>query len=403
MFQFTLPDPLVSLKSSCEVHCVAGCCGLGAFEVKSWHIEPWISDNGVPKTTEALTQLEELCHVVARKRGRVGSTQDDFGDAWKTPSDCLDYLELFQRETVQALLTTTGGHLFQPAWMSANSQAVRSIVRDIESTRDFDLLPILGDALEEAGCPVETLVGHCRQNAGHARRCWLVDLLSAGEGMVPHPPTRNTLPRRNRVTPFGDLIATAARGTLMGNRGRLHDDGQRIVRDHAGRRWLLCRLSFRGRKRPIMAPGKYTELFFLDEATGLAAGHRPCAECQRDRFIAFRDAFSRGNEHLRGGATLAADDIDLLLDAQRHPPGRSRSLWEAALDDLPEGTMVLPAGHDRSHLVQARQLLPWYPDGYGPGIVRSRGLRLLVLTPAATVNAIRAGYTVAVHPTATVR
>src|SRR5262245_61283498 len=96
------------------------------------------------------------------------------------------------------------------------------------------------------------------------------------------------MPKQNRVTPRGDLIATAARGSLMGNRGCLHNAQRKIVRHHQGQRWIICRLEFKGWHREIMTPGHYTELFFLDEATALAAGHRPCAECSRPRFEEFR-------------------------------------------------------------------------------------------------------------------
>ena len=99
------------------------------------------------------------------------------------------------------------------------------------------------------------------------------------------------MPRQNRVTPFGDIIATPHRGTFMGNRGVLHDAGGRIKRAWQLKRWIVCVLVFKGRKRQVMTPGHYTELFFLDEATTLAAGHRPCAECRRDRFLAFGRAW----------------------------------------------------------------------------------------------------------------
>src|SRR5262249_33704005 len=103
------------------------------------------------------------------------------------------------------------------------------------------------------------------------------------------------MPRQNRVTPFGAIIATPERGTFMGNRGVLHDAEGRIRRTWQVKRWLLCLLQVRGRKRSILTPGRYTELFFLDEATGLAAGHRPCAECRRDCFKAFCRAWLAGN------------------------------------------------------------------------------------------------------------
>src|SRR5689334_22304438 len=112
------------------------------------------------------------------------------------------------------------------------------------------------------------------------------------------------MPRQNRVTPFGHIIATAERGTFLGNRGILHDDDSRIRRAWQGKRWIVCVLAVKGRKRAVMTPGTYTELFFLDEATALAAGHRPCAECRRNRFIDFCTAW-------RGGSPRpTATDID---------------------------------------------------------------------------------------------
>src|SRR6059058_719820 len=102
------------------------------------------------------------------------------------------------------------------------------------------------------------------------------------------------MPRQNRFTPFGDVIATPDRGTFMGNRGVLHDAQGRIRRAWQLKRWIVCVLEFRGRKRQVMTPGRYTELFFLDEATALAAGHRPCAECRHGRYVDFCDAWKRG-------------------------------------------------------------------------------------------------------------
>src|SRR5512141_2915473 len=121
------------------------------------------------------------------------------------------------------------------------------------------------------------------------------------------------MPRQNRVTPFSKLIATPARGTLMGNRGALHNDQGQIRRQFQGQRWIICLLEFKGRRRSIMMPGQYTELFFLDEATALAAGHRPCAECQRERFNLFREFWAAANPELAGAARPAATVIDAAL------------------------------------------------------------------------------------------
>jgi hypothetical protein len=101
---------------------------------------------------------------------------------------------------------------------------------------------------------------------------------------------RRLVPLRNRVAPSGEILATAARGTFMGNRGILHDENRRIVRQSRSDAWLICLLDFRGRRRQVMSPGTYTELFFLDEAVALAAGHRPCGECRRTHHRAFIDA-----------------------------------------------------------------------------------------------------------------
>src|SRR5262249_48279462 len=138
---------------------------------------------------------------------------------------------------------------------------------------------------------------------------------------------------QNRVNPFGDLIAVPDRGTFMGNRGILHDTWGRIRRPWTVKRWLVCVLEFRGRKRTVMTPNRYTELFFLDEATALAAGHRPCAECRHARYIAFRDAWAKGRGRSRSPRP-SADDMDNVLHAERVGPNRSKGFFLSKLDQL---------------------------------------------------------------------
>jgi hypothetical protein len=183
--------------------------------------------------------------------------------------------------------------------------------------------------------------------------------------------------RQNRVTPLGELIADPARGLVYGNRGCLHDAGGRIRRRYDGRRWIACKLSFRGRRRaPLMQPGRYTELFFLDEATALAAGHRPCAECRRadyDRFAALLDG---------GGA----DAIDARLHAERWSGGQRR-LHDAAYAELHDGAFVLADG--APWLVLAGSLLRWSPAGYGERRPRPGGTARLI-TPPALLEWLRA-------------
>jgi hypothetical protein len=208
------------------------------------------------------------------------------------------------------------------------------------------------------------------------------------------------MPRQNRVTPFGDIVAIPERGTFMGNRGVIHDAEGRIRRAWQLKRWIVCVLAFKGRKRQVMTPGHYTELFFLDEATALAAGHRPCAECRRERFNAFRRAWR--SAHAGGSGSLSsADEIDSRLHAERIGPDRSKRLFEASLGELPSGVFVRRAdwGED-AVLVWNDGLLAWSAEGYTRRMDRPAKAEVLVLTPESTVATIRAGYVPEIHPSA---
>ena len=207
--------------------------------------------------------------------------------------------------------------------------------------------------------------------------------------------------RQNRVTPFGDITAAPERGTFMGNRGVLHDDGGRILRAWAMKRWIACVLEFRGRKRRVMTPGRYTELFFLDEATALAAGHRPCAECRHARFLDCCNAWWQAHPDGGRSGRPTAQGIDDRLHAERVAPDRSKRPFVAALDDLPDGVIVTVAAWGaEAYLVRDGYLLAWSPGGYGERRGRPKGEEAKVLTPPSTVAAIRAGYAPEVHPSA---
>lgn len=209
------------------------------------------------------------------------------------------------------------------------------------------------------------------------------------------------MPRQNRVTPFGDLIAIPDRGTFLGNRGVLHDDEGRIQRAWQVKRWLVCVLEFRGRKRRIMTPRRYTELFFLDEATALSAGHRPCAECRHARFLAFCNAWATAHPTEGRSARPTADEIDRRLHIARLAPDRSKRYYVAALDDLPDGVFVIVAAWgEQAYLVRGDFLLAWSPGGYGERRRRPKGEAVRVLTPKTTVETIRAGYVPEIHPSA---
>jgi hypothetical protein len=191
------------------------------------------------------------------------------------------------------------------------------------------------------------------------------------------------MPLQNRVTPLGELIETPERGLVYGNRGRLHDADRRIRRHHDGRRWIACRLEFRGRRRADpMPPGRYTGLFFLDDATALAAGHRPCAECRNEDYRSFLA--------LTGAPT--ADDLDRRLHAERG------ELPERALDDLPDGAFVLLA--DEPWLVLGSELLRWAPGGYDERQPRFSG-PVGVITPPTSLQVLASGWSGSVplvHP-----
>ncbi len=208
------------------------------------------------------------------------------------------------------------------------------------------------------------------------------------------------MPLRNRVTPFAELIADPARGLVYGNRGCLHDDAGRIRRRYAGKRWIACRLRFRGWHRsPLMQPGRFTELFFLDEATAFAAGHRPCALCRREDY----DRFGSTWRALHPGQ-LGADVIDAQLHAERlDPRTRGQRRHEAVLGDLPVGTLVVREGG--AWLVADGVLARWTPTGYAERIARRPAARVEVLTPPSLVEVLRAGWESAVpllHPSAPV-
>lgn len=195
------------------------------------------------------------------------------------------------------------------------------------------------------------------------------------------------MPLQNRVTPGGEIIATSARGTFLGNRGILHDDHQRIVRTSRNRQWLICRLEFKGRRRTLMNPGTYTELFFLDEAVALAAGHRPCGECRRERYRAFIDAVNVGSD----APITRVAELDHQLNASRRAPRAT-----AAVVTLPDGVFI-DLGDNNFRLIWTGALHRWTPGGYVDPVAVDGALETVVVTPSLSVAALRGGYRVEVH------
>ena len=225
-----------------------------------------------------------------------------------------------------------------------------------------------------------------------SRSCaWSADEAAAGYGLG--------MPLQNRVTPFSELVADPARGLLYGNRGCMHDDAGRIRRRYGTRRWIACRLEFRGWQRgPKLQPGRFTELFFLDEVTAFAAGHRPCALCRRADYVRLGEIW----RELHPGQ-VGADAIDLQLHGERVAPGtRAQRHHPAALDDLPDGAFVVRDGE------------PWLVLGSRAPALDARGLHraraapghagtATVITPPSLVAVLRTGWEPLVplfHPSA---
>ena len=208
------------------------------------------------------------------------------------------------------------------------------------------------------------------------------------------------MPLQNRVTPSGEIVADPARGLLMGNRGILHDDARRLGKARwRHKNWIICLLEFRGRRRTVMTPGHYTELFFLDEAVALAAGHRPCAECRRDRYREYRSAFVAGARN--GGAAPKAAELDAMLHAARVVPRHGRqAIHQANMPDLPDGTFIRLSVDDSPRLILGDKLLAWTPAGYGGAVGRQANGAVTVLTPRPSVAALLAGFIPELHPSA---
>ncbi len=204
------------------------------------------------------------------------------------------------------------------------------------------------------------------------------------------------MPLQNRVTPLGEVDAEPGRGLVYGNRGCLHDETGRIRRSHNGKRWIACRLEFRGwLRRPLLQPGRFTELFFLDEATAFAAGHRPCALCRRADYTRFGEIW----RELHPGQ-IGADAIDAQLHRERLDGG-SRRLHEARYEDLPDGASVLDDGVPC--LVRGDALHAWSTEGYGVRRPRPAHGRAVLITPPSLAAVLRMGWEPVVpllHPSA---
>lgn len=212
------------------------------------------------------------------------------------------------------------------------------------------------------------------------------------------------MPLQNRVDPFGEIHAVPQRGLFTGNRGVIHDPATRtlVKRRWSTRAWLICECAFQGRRRKVMGRNSrfgtagWTELFFLDEVTALAAGHRPCFHCRRERAQAFM-----ANLSVAEGSRLTAPALDRRLHRERSASGgRSIAIDAGEIENLPDGAMV--CANDRAYAVRGGKLLAWSFGGYGDPLAADHlhAAVLRVLTPQTTVGAMRAGYRALWHSTA---
>ncbi len=207
--------------------------------------------------------------------------------------------------------------------------------------------------------------------------------------------TPNASGRPNRVAPDGSTHAVADRGLFWGNRGRLLNARGEVARHHLGRNWIVCVLEFHGRHRTQWRPDRLTELYFLDEPTALAAGHRPCGECRYQDYQRFKRAWAQAHPDDPPGAR----EIDRRLHADRLDDDGTHRIHRQDLAALPDGVMI---SHDGgSWLVRGSALHPWSLGGYGASRPRSEFPEVVsVRTPRSTVATVLAGYDAIAHPSA---
>jgi hypothetical protein len=204
---------------------------------------------------------------------------------------------------------------------------------------------------------------------------------------------------QNRVTPRGNLEAVSARGTWLGNRGILHNERQQIVAPWRHKAWVTCKLEFKGRQRTVFAPRSYSELFFLDEATAFSAGHRPCGECRREKFKAFKAAWCTANQNLLETPNPSMGLVDKQLHAERAVRGGGQVTYNEMIRNLPDGAFVDLDGNPV--LVWRGHLHTWTHHGYvEQRAIKASSTVVQVLTPISVVAALREGFDIEVHESA---
>lgn len=202
---------------------------------------------------------------------------------------------------------------------------------------------------------------------------------------------------QNRVDPWGKLHAVNVLGSWMGNRGILHNSDKQIITQWRHKQWVTCALNFKGRKREIFAPNYYSELFFLDEATALAAGHRPCAECRRERYKEFKAIWFQANPEY-GSETSSISVTDKQLHLERVDRAKQKVTFNAVVSSLPDGTIFEHEGY--AYLIWKDQYHLWAHDGYvKTALSLPKDACVAVLTPASIVAMYQFGFKPQIHAT----
>jgi hypothetical protein len=206
------------------------------------------------------------------------------------------------------------------------------------------------------------------------------------------------MPLQNRVTPFSTIIATPERGTFTGNRGVIHNEQKQIIKHHAVKYWITCVLEYKGKRRELMTPNRWTELFFLDEATAFAAGHRPCGFCRHADFKRFKQLWLQANGKKYGlTANVKMDVIDNCIHKERLDKNNLQKTFTAILNTLPNGVFIKLNDNTGAYLWHRQQLYQWSFGGYQKITVVDTNQAVQVLTPASYVEVFRLGYEVQVH------
>ncbi len=198
------------------------------------------------------------------------------------------------------------------------------------------------------------------------------------------------MPYQNRVDPWGNLNAVDSRGTLLGNKGVLHNENKEIIATHRIKGWVTCLLEFKGRKRKVMTPNRYTELFFLDEATAFSAGHRPCAECRRIRYNEFKEKWLLANGHLLEAKKPTAVNIDTIIHKERIHK-KEKVTYTANIKSLPNGTMI--EINLKAYVLWNNRLHLWSFNGYTKSKIDFESIvDVKVLTPKSYVKMFEKGF-----------